>query len=373
MKKHISSRNPAMDIIRCLALFGVVSTHFFYYSGFYNRYISGSRMYVLTIIRSASMVCVPLFLLLSGYLLQSKKPTRQYYLKIIKTVGIYFLASIFCYLSYLFFHGRALHSASVSELLRMTLGFDATFYSWYINMYIGLFLLIPYLNVLYQHLDSQKSKQALIITLLIITAVPHMINSSAYSSTGGWTLAVNAYENQILFPDYWIDFYPITYYFIGSYLKEYPIKLNRSLHTVAAAVSVLSIGTLNYCLSYGTAFREGPWQNFGSLLNAIQAVLIFSLLAQADYRNISPRTAHLFSRLSDLCLGGYLVSWIFDNYFHPILQHIQPVPEYKLEYYLPVTLAIYICSLSLSAVLNLIYHLFEKLFSVVLLKKTSQV
>ena len=40
-------RNPAMDIIRCLAFFSVVSVHFFLNSGFYNEIIEGKQMLVM--------------------------------------------------------------------------------------------------------------------------------------------------------------------------------------------------------------------------------------------------------------------------------------------------------------------------------------
>ena len=30
-----------------------------------------------------------------------------------------------------------------------------------------------------------------------------------------------------LIPDWWINIYPLTYYFIGCYLKEYQIKMKK--------------------------------------------------------------------------------------------------------------------------------------------------
>ena len=65
----VGKRSPAADIIRIFAFFCVVSVHFFLNSKFYDYPTEGKTMLVMTICRSFFMICVPLFLLLSGYLL----------------------------------------------------------------------------------------------------------------------------------------------------------------------------------------------------------------------------------------------------------------------------------------------------------------
>jgi len=49
-------------------------------------------------------------------------------------------------------------------------------YSWYVNMYIGCFLLIPFLNLLWNSLSSQESRRILVIVLLVLTALPSVLN-----------------------------------------------------------------------------------------------------------------------------------------------------------------------------------------------------
>ena len=68
-----TKRNPAMDIIRILAFFFVVSIHFFLNNDFYLTPVKGERMFIMTIMRSCFIICVPLFITLSGYLLRKKQ------------------------------------------------------------------------------------------------------------------------------------------------------------------------------------------------------------------------------------------------------------------------------------------------------------
>ena len=55
-------------------------------------------------------------------------------------------------------------------------GFSSAPYAWYVEMYIGLFLLIPFLNGAYHSLTSKGQKRALICTMIVIAALPNILN-----------------------------------------------------------------------------------------------------------------------------------------------------------------------------------------------------
>ena len=59
---------------------------------------------------------------------------------------------------------------TVTDMVFKLLDFTGAPYSWYIEMYLGLFLLIPFLNILYNNLASQRHKQILVITFVICIA-----------------------------------------------------------------------------------------------------------------------------------------------------------------------------------------------------------
>ena len=161
------SRDPNLDVVRCIALLGVVSVHFFMHTNYYFRPVQGARMYVMTLLRTGAMTCVPLFLLLSGYLLRNKRPERGYYLSLVRTLGIYLLA---CGVS-LLYRLHAMPQLTARELLQKFLNFNLPEYGWYIEMYLGLFLLIPWLNILFHALEGKRRKQQLLLTLLALTAL----------------------------------------------------------------------------------------------------------------------------------------------------------------------------------------------------------
>ena len=100
----LQARDPAADILRCVAAFSVISVHFFMNSGFYSSPIDCPRMIVLLFMRSAFVVCVPLFLTLTGYLMTNKRLVRSYYRGIRNTLFTYVVSGLCCMLLFPVFY-----------------------------------------------------------------------------------------------------------------------------------------------------------------------------------------------------------------------------------------------------------------------------
>lgn len=150
----IKNRNLNLDLIRCVAILSVLSVHFFLNNGFYGEVMLGERMYIATIMRQGFMICVPLFIMLTGYLMHRKQISLRYFVGIKRVLMVYVLCTI-CILIYKIF-GLKEKLSALDMIFNIT---SYQQYSWYIEMYIGLFLLIPFLNVLYRSLSGKREKQ----------------------------------------------------------------------------------------------------------------------------------------------------------------------------------------------------------------------
>ncbi len=353
-----SRRTVSMDVIRCFALLCVISEHFFLNSGFYGQIVAGRKMLIMVSLRSFFMVCVPLFLLLSGYLLNKKTPCRAYYKRIFRLLGVYLLSCCACILYRFFFHRE---NFSVYRSVRGIFNFYASEYGWYIKMYLGLFLLIPFLNSMYHSLDSQKKKKLLVLSLILLTAVPSALNIWRFNDPGWWSNPASSADFDIVVPDWWINFYPVTYYLLGCYLREFPLKLSKGKSLCLMLLCFVVAGLFNFYRSHDTVFVQGIWEDNGSALVLIQSVLVFHLLNSFSYSGASAKGCKVLSYLSGLTMGAYLCSWIFDNAFYPILAQIEPRMHFRLYYAPVIVLAVVLCSLTLSAVLNGVYDLLAKL------------
>lgn len=328
-----SKRDFSLDIIRILATFFVVSVHFFLNNGFYNEIMAGKRMYVMTLMRSFFSICVPLLIMLTGYLMSQKKLCRKYYSGAVKTLSVYVIVAV---IHILYKNHISPGMYTLVGGVRAILNFTAANYSWYIEMYIGLFLLIPFLNLAYNGLSGRRQKLVLIFSCLFLTSLP-----------------------TAFVPDWWSHIYPITYYFIGCYLREYGMPIGRGKCALLLPVAAVISGSLVFYVNRGKIFGWGRLQDYGSITCVVMAVLFFGIFVgnQALNKAIGRHAAvaKCVRYLSDLTLGAYLMSYIVDTKVYPVLLVRVPVMTHRLEYYFVVVPVVFVCSMLLSAAVNLIY------------------
>lgn len=371
MDNKIKNRNPNIDLIRVLACYGVISIHFFWRSGQYSEIINYRRMYAMVFLRELFMYCVPMFIMLSGYLENKKQISKSYYKKIVKVLFIYVAASFFCYYGlpflYNFFKTNwglpdvDFENNSFKGFIKGVLSFRAAPYSWYIEMYIGLFLIIPFLNILFRNLTS-KEKLILLVVLFLITSLPSIINVYYFDNKQWWiepangNYRLNNAEFQKIIPDWWRGCYPILYYYIGSYYSDRKIKIKPIVNILLILFTVALSGGYSLWRSHNFTFQSGLWNDWNSAFNVVLTALIFILLLNLKLDNMSVFWKKAMTFISDLCLGIYLVSYVFDKIFYPKLEMIVPVVNKRLEYYFIIVPIIFICSAFISFIINTLYN-----------------
>ena len=350
------SRMVAADVLRCVACYLVISIHFLMNSGFYSTTVYGKKMFLAVLIRCACTICVPLFLILSGYLMNKAVLNYSYYVKRIRIIGIYILASIMCEIYNIVY----LHQArTLLSCIKGILSFTSAKYSWYVEMYIGLALLIPFLNIMWNSISNKKGKIVLVMSLIIITSLPSIINVYRFSRVDGivWWLhpAINL-EYTKLIPDKWYTVYPITYYFMGCYLREYKLPIKKRTSLIFIILLELVFGAYVYWRSYENNFVNGPWSEYYSLFVLVLAALVFDLFFKLDYSKIPEWLKKMFKFVSGLSLGIYLLSSIFDNMFYAVLNSKMSYMPDKLKYIFVMVPLVFICSMGLSFIINCIYN-----------------
>lgn len=92
-------RSVNLDIIRSIALLMVYAIHSLIHMEFYEQNIVWDiRLWLFACVRALANVCVPLFIMLSGYLLKDRKAGKTYYIKLFRIIILYILCSIICLL-----------------------------------------------------------------------------------------------------------------------------------------------------------------------------------------------------------------------------------------------------------------------------------
>lgn len=336
-------REFGLDLIRAMATFFIVAVHFFLNSTYYDTKMTGKTMLIITVFRWLFFICVPLFIILTGYLKSNKKINKEHYKGIKHILISYIFVSIVVLLFRKYYLKNNL--TWVNGIIGI-FNFTTNNYSWYIEMYIGLFLLIPFLNIMYKACETKKNKQILIATMVAITSFSPLVNMLSFNK-----VSIN------IIPDWWNNLYPLGYYFIGCYIKEYRPKINKikSLLIILLIASFEAIAS--YVFRYKSTFSWGFIGGYNNFFTVGLSTIVF--LAMYDIKCSKKFITKPVELISNLSLNIYLFSKISDSLIYPNLKKAYPL---LLQYikYMPI---IIIASFSIAFALALLKKLLFVLLS----------
>lgn len=294
-------RIAGLDIIRVVAIFSVIAGHFFVLNTpFRETLFNAPGMFLQGMSYLLfNAIGVPMFIMMTGFLNAHKVERNwKYYRGGIRVIIAYLLFAVVTILFRKFWLAENL--SWVKWGLKI-LDFSAIPYGWYIEMWIGLYLLTPFLNLMYKAIPTKRKKQILLVTLFVLTALPDLFNRYGFH----------------LVPGFWQQIFPLTFFFIGSYIREYVPRLTGKNVWMAFAAIIL-VCAINPVFNMLFVENHTMIQIVGGssgVFGTIVAVLMFLLLYKVDIKNFAATS--VLKRISLLSLDMYLCCWIFDKLFYP--------------------------------------------------------
>ncbi len=297
---EIGGRFIGIDIVRTVAIFSVIAGHFWVlntpyckvdFDGSFSMFVQGMGYFFFAI-------GVPLFLLMTGYLNYKKVTFDKKYLKgILKVIYAYLFFSALTYL----FRTYYLHeNIGIIGGIKKTLDFSLIPYAWYIEMWIGLYLITPFLNLGYQAISNRDQKKVLILLLYLMTALPNFCNR----------------HGMHLVPSFWSCLYPIMFFMIGRYVREYNPKCSLKVLGLAALLPCLINPLFSTFVVSGRPLMLIAGNSSSGLFGTIQAVAVFLLLYKLDIQNGVAKWC--VNRVALLSLDIYLACYMVDQLVYPI-------------------------------------------------------
>jgi len=295
----MKERKLNIDLLKCIAIVFVVGVHFFLHTNYYGQSFTFKSIFLSSFIWMILMTCVPLFIMTTGYLMKDKTYSEDYFIKLLPVIGIYALTAAV----YTFFDMRVVNEEYLGKLFENIFSFSH--YAWYVNLYIGLYMLIPFLNAGFNSLTSRKNQVVVLGILVLFTIVPPTLS----------LLNKNEQNFMILphiIPDYWKGLWPITYYLLGAFLASSKKKSSfKELVFVIFILDILSVFGL-------AAISE---TTFGIEYGVLPVFLLSSLIfysvihLKVSIKNEWLKRVILF--ISKNTLPIYLLSVIGDYYWYP--------------------------------------------------------
>jgi surface polysaccharide O-acyltransferase-like enzyme len=197
-------------------------------------------------------------------------------------------------------------------------------YAWYVEMYIGLFLLSPFLNIILEKLETGKQYLWLLGTMLFMTALPSVTTIN-------------------LIPDYWTALYPFTMYVIGAGIRRFRPKVPVWLAALGVVATVCLLGLISL-LSTDKKFSDGFTQGYGGFWVTLTGTLVFLSLYRLELKG---KAADLVKWMAGGCFEGFLLSRLFDVWAYSAMPASWRKPDKYWLLFLAVTVPIFIASILL--------------------------
>ena len=321
----MGKRYEYMDWLRVIAIITVVGIHVL--SKIINTESPEAWEWKLAnAIDSALRRCVPVFFMLSGALLLTRKPDEPVWSFLKKRLAKAFIPLLFWSGVYLLYRileqGR---SYTIGEALTLFLTDDIYYHLWFLYTIIGLYLMAPFLRILVDRMSKRTFEYFLLFWVIFSVLMP-FVNKFL-----GFDIAFGAG----MFEPY------IGYFMLGAYLFLYPIdKKHLPLLGVAAILGYFGtyFGT-ETLTDYKGELDEFFYEHYRP--NSLAITLFIFTLFQ-NMKSVS-KPNRLITSISGATLGIYfihpLVQYYLDKLFGINPAMIHPVVGIILAWFLIFTVS----------------------------------
>jgi len=333
-------RSAGLDIVRTIACLTVIASHYFLYTDFNVSEFSGISMFFQGMLTSI-VIGSDLYMILTGFLCSNKTFGKQFYKSGIKVILSYIFFSLLTIIVnvYLFHTGMTWKSGLLGIF-----SFSTIPYAWYIEMWIGLFLLAPFINIWYKALPSKKMKIYLICLLFALSIFPDFFNRYGF----------------YIIPKYWENIYPLAFYLTGSFIREYRPEIPRKI-LLTFAFCILLISPCVTLITGHPTFLHIIGDRNGAFIASL-AIAIFLCFYKYDIDNNCLKS--IFKMISLRSLDIFLCSAIFDYYIYPLFREKYFVnqSQFGLFYFIIIPLIFILCY-SVASIKRLFFSLAGKILT----------
>lgn len=296
---------------------------------------------IMTFFESLSICAVNLYVLISGYFMRDSM--KRDFLKPIELLAqlvVFELA--FCLIKELP-KGNGLDFETV-------LGYFTPSY-WFVFVYIALYLISPYINLVWSHLSDSGKKTLLLILIGLFSVyaiIPDIIQYYYQDDIYG-TSTIGLFGSQAGYTI--VNF--VLVYLIGCYLKDREEKRKKTGTVKLALLFLLTVAAI-FGLTYleksftGRAIFDTTAYNYEHPLVIIEAVLVFLI-----FRNIKMGNSKVINKLAVASFPAYLIHMNLLEYCG-IEQFVQESTALLTVHILGCTIIMYLISFALFLIYDIV-------------------
>ncbi|MBO7187071.1 MAG: acyltransferase family protein [Clostridia bacterium] len=264
-----NNRNGSIDLFRIISMLMVIVLHVLGHGGvLWSLKAKSAGWFTYFGLETVCLIAVNCFALTTGFLYVGKK------IKIKNLINLYFQVLFFSLIIAIIFFITGKRDFSTKTLLEYALPILSGRY-WYFSAYFILFLIMPMLNLILEHLSKRSTYVFLIVATILIGAY-------AFFGTMYFKKDTFVFENGYSF--IWLA----VLYLFGGAIKKYEIykKLRRRWWILAYIASNLLWFGCGFLLSYVNNFKTYPYvTGYNFVFNILSSCLLLIIFASIQIKH----------------------------------------------------------------------------------------
>ena len=311
------ARNYGLDILRVIACYMVIQIHTgeFYYIGNMGLTLNTADASWVGWYNSLCRVCVPLFVMISGFYLFPVIDTSAFFKKRMSRVAIPFILWCILYAFYYYFMGQIDLQTALTNILKIPVNYGVEIgHLWFVYMLLGLYLIAPIISPWVQ--SASRGVIEFYLTL--------------------WGIAFSLPYIHLIFPEIWGEAFwnhtPMLYYFSGflgyvvlaNYIKRFHMQQRPGHYAlgvvlIIAGYAITTFGFLHHLPTEKYVNTLELTWGFETINVAMMTAGVFLLFKNIAIKNPSAPLAKLVLDIAAKSYGIYLAHIMVLNAWHATL------------------------------------------------------
>ena len=345
----------SFDILKCMAIIMVVLIHIV--SGDLYEYgkISQNSWMIANIVNSFSRICVPIFVMVSGFFLLKKDEDLKIFFKkrFAKIIPKFFVYSIIFFIFAIIFKDvkdsevlsiffrKSTYKSIIFIFLQKKSyhNFFSNFFQgkiyyhlWYIYMILSLYLITPFLRKVVAKIDRKSVDYLVYIWIFFIIFIPFLDiifkkNIKIYSPAGQY----------------------IGYFLIGYLLAEKPLNIKKWKQTMFFFLVIFSNIFLSFIFTKSNGKLFDYFYNYHSMGVFVASVLFYNFFVNIfKVEKVSEGVKKVVKSVGNKTFDIYLIHPIFLFFCEKILKS-------RMNYFLYIVIVFFL-SFFMSEILKGLYN-----------------
>ena len=285
----MKERNYGIDLLRIFSMFLVAIVHTLGHGGVLGAAAPGSaNAYAALFLKAVAICAVNCFAIITGFVMCEAKPRISKALQLWAQVAFY--AICITALCYVLFPGEVGYVAVFNAFLPVSRG-----QYWFITAYMGMYLLMPFLNIAVQKLEKKTYAGMLVMFFVAFSLLPTVFNSNMFYLNGGYSTI-------------WL----CLMYLVGAYLRKFDSlkKASRSKLFLSFGICVSLTFLSKVVLAWvgktvlGRTLPEDMFYQYVSPTVVLSAVFLVGVFSKISLGDVTKKVVGFFAPAA---LGVYLI------------------------------------------------------------------